>query len=213
MKRVAVARRLPVCVSQIEPVDQLFLDEKKSVGGQPIKFRKILEAVWDILSVFYPLDRTGDTILEIPSHRLAELGLVSSATKARIESRKKRRQGENQYAADTSKNILLITGTGTDFVLTETYITEEEIFGSGIRRDCVVRDRICLTKDEEFVINIEREMEKYHIHALSAIWHLEERESSGQQATVEVTARRVNIILALLLEGIVPGYLSGHGRN
>lgn len=209
MKRVAVTRGLPVCVSQIEPVDQLFLDEKKSVGDQPIKFKKILEAIWDILSVFYPLDRTGDTILEIPSNRLAELGLVSSATKARIESRKKRRQGENKYVADTSKNILVIAKAGSGFFLTETYVTEEEIFDSGIRRDCVVRDRICLTKGEEFAISIEREMEKYHIHALNAIWHLEEQESDGQQAMVEVTDRRVNIILALLLEGIVPGCLNG----
>lgn len=213
MKKAAVLRGIPVCIRQIGPVDQLFLDEKKSVGGQPVKLRKILEAIWDILSVFYPLDRTGDTILEIPSNRLADLGLVSSATKARIERRKQRRQREGQYAADTSKNVLLIMGIGTDFVLTETYVTEEEILGSGIRRDCVVRDRICLTKGEEFVISIEREMEKYHIHALNAIWHLEEQESDRRQATVEVTARRVNIILALLLEGIVPGYLNGRSRN
>lgn len=197
---------VPDFLKKIGPMDQLFLDEGKPVDEQPEKFQKILQTVWNIVSVLYPAGRTGETILEIPSNRLAELGFVSSETRARIKRREQRRQKMNGYRADVGKNIVAINDTESGFFLTETYATEEEFFGNGIRRDCVVRDRIHLIKNGHFTICIEREMAKYHIHALDAIWHYQNGVAKPREC-IEVTARRVNILLALLLEGIVPGYL------
>lgn len=208
MGKAAVLSQAPECTRKIGPAEQLFLDEIMPVDEQPEKFQKILENIWDIVSVFYPFDRTGDTILEIPSNRLIELGFVSSETRARIRKRELRKKKNNQRAADVGKNVVVIANAESGFYLTENYVTEEEFFGNGIRRDCIVRDRIHLSiKEEKFVISIEREMTKYHIHALNAIWHFQNGVAKPREV-VEVTAKRVNILLALLLEGVAPGCLN-----
>lgn len=205
MKATKVYQEIPNCVKRLGSVKQFFLDEEKPIDEQSENFQKILQAIWGLVSVFYPLDRMGDTVMEIPSHRLAELGFVSEKTKMRIEKRRLRRQKKNGYIADVEKNIIVIIRTDSGFILTETYVIEEEFLGSGIRRDCVVKDWVYLeTAKKELKIRIERETAEYHIHILSAIWRSQDAQSTEQRQCVEITAKRVNIIFALLLEGICP---------
>jgi len=199
--------KIPELIRKLGDVRGLFLNENISVNAQPEEFQKALGTIWDIASVFYPEGRSGSVRLSVPSQRLIELGLVSKKVRERIKTKESRkREAEDVRNFITLESFASEEGIG--FLITETYLAEAEFHGEA-RLDSVVEERTFLIRDtdDKLQIKIEKGESNSHLHALGEIWVSREKKASREYKLIETTSRRINTTLALLAEGLAPGYI------
>ena len=199
-------RKISEIIEELGDVRGLFLDEGISIDAQPEKFQKALGTIWNIASVSCPSN--GSIQFRVPAQKLVELGLVSNKAEERITAREK----EEQLQEEDLKNIISIQPLKNKdgFQITETYMIKiEEEFDSRIRRDSIVMERLFLIKNNDGFIQVEAEKGEtsYHLHVLGELWDPREKKVSMGYGEVETTPRRINTALALLIEGVAPGYI------
>lgn len=192
-------------------VQNLFLDESIDLNFQKEKEQKLFGKIWEIISLLYPDSRLGQTTLFVPSERLVELGLVSEQTAEQIIQRKSRKdiyKGE-VAAIDEPQNIVTITRNEKGYYITKTYVAEEQSVGEEclLRRDMIVMEELTLEKTgTEFELRMKVTEGQNHLHALDQTWFpvLKKRQLFEEKP---ITGRDLNRTLALLIEGLSPGYL------
>lgn len=192
-------------------VQKLFLDESRELNFQGEKEQALLRKTWETISLLYPESRNGQTTICVPSDKLVELGLVSSLAAEQIIQRRDRKMGYRGQisAGDEPQNVVTIDRSVEGFRVTKTYVGEEQNVGqeSLLRRDKIVRERLLLTKSGvSFTAQLEVTEGESHLHALDRTWFpIETAERSFESRPI--TARDLNRTLALLVEGLSPGYL------
>jgi len=192
-------------------VQNLFLDETVDLSLQKEKQQKLLRKIWETIALLYPDSRNGQTTLYVPSERLVELGLVSEQAAEQIIQRKTRKniyKGE-VAAVDEPQNIVTITRSEKGFNITKTYVVEEQNVGEEclLRRDMIVMEELSLEKaGVDFELRMKVTEGQNHLHALDQTWFPVSKKGQPFEEK-PVTGRDLNRTLALLIEGLFPGYL------
>jgi|SRR3989338_9230494 len=179
-----------------------FLDDKKELEDQPDKYNRAVDAIWNIASIFYPLDRTGNTTLYVPSEKLLKTGSISSKAKERIRRRLAR--CENGSTAD--KNIIVINRVDSGFEISETYLKDgSKKSTKEVQVDYTVEESTChLTRNDLGKINltIEKRVTGYHVCVEGTAVTIPHTKTLYQD--VKPTAADINRTLFLLIEGAFP---------
>lgn len=185
-------------------VRECFLPQGESVDVNSPSVQKLLRKVSDLLFVFYPGESVQEVDLRIPSSLLIDLGLVPETAAKEIVKMSERKE--------SVINKLRIIKTEEGFLLIKTHLITEtgQLGGIGISSD-VLKEESYKLVEAEGIINIKQILteKERHIHLRKDRYVPE----IGQSMTIEereepVTARSLNRLLALVVEGMRPGYFS-----
>jgi len=184
-------------------IKDLFLDNNTAFDCQVEKYNKALAAMWDICNLFYPGERLGYTgPMLASSEQLVKLGLVSQTTTEKIIKRSERKREHGQKGDVVNSSILIEKNKG-GFIITETYVSEEESHGldeDEIRIDSIIEEKTYLTREGDKInISMEEKKGKPHLHALGKIWLLENFEEESFKP-LEISPKHINTALALLAQ-------------
>lgn len=202
----SLGREIPEFIKELGEISKLFSQEKR---------QQALDAIWNICSALLPqrvkeaddisekdFESTSPVItLTVPSGRLIEMGLVSDQTGSQIKRIDSR---------GTEKNTITIERTTSGgFILTERYMNELHRIDNGDGYSyAYTEEQSQLDKqDGQFNISITGRREQLHLQALDREWIPEQQQSVSEFAPLEVTESRINTTLALLVEGLSPGYI------
>lgn len=201
-------KRVPEFIAALGQINGLFLDKKEPCNEEDERTQKLLEAIWSITSIFYPLGEEGEVILTAPSETLVDIGLVSPTTAERIKGRIIRK---SETEKEVDENVIKIRAVPGGFIVTETYMVEETYYEESVRLDTVIEERLTLTRGEDGKLHaqIEKRDSDPHLHTLDKVWHITPDVNSShprpEYKQTELTPNTINTTLALLAEAITPG--------
>lgn len=209
-------REMPDLIKNLVPIKRLFLDQGP-VDQNQRKPQQTLRAIWSICDGVFPLGMR-DIKWSVPAIRLVELGLVSDQTGHRMKRRVDVIKGVDELLGKTGREVEKNTITiekiadKDGFTLTERYVNMDEPLRINNGRgylDTHTEEQSQLVKmGQQFKIDfMGRRQEQFRLHALDRVWIPEDgrQQTLSQFEPIEVTGRRINTTLALLVEGLYPG--------
>lgn len=218
MSKEIFTREIPETVERAGNIKDLFLDPNEPVYRQKEKLQDALKAVWDISSFFYPNDRLGKTdLIPIPIDRLIELGLVSTKTVHKIETGKLYLQHEKGVQVSTVSLERSKREKGDfEFLISGEYVViigiHQTLKGEKLIQYSIAKEQTHLENEGgRLKPKMTRLPTASRIMVFDKTWH-QISEEHGHPVSVEtkpiqVTPRRINTVLTMIIEGTVPGHI------
>jgi len=134
--------------------------------------------------------------------------LVSEKAAEEIDQRRTRKANgfEQIRPEDEPLNIVTITRTTEGFLITKSYLTEEQHLvteGMGLRRDSVVKEQALLVKEKDhFSFKMQVKEAQVHLHTLGKTWVPQDPSEEAGFKEVPVTPKDLVRTLVLLVEGL-----------